>query len=58
MTTLQVFSEEAFKLGIALQPHDNELIKQKFMDPKQTGRVLYEDIIKALVPVLTKTGQT
>lgn len=50
----KIFEEESGKLGISLQTHDKDLIKRRFTDPNHHSNVMYEDVIKALVPMLCK----
>jgi hypothetical protein len=49
---IKLFELEAYKAGITILSKDIDLIGKKFADPSKPHKILYEDAIKSLVPVI------
>jgi hypothetical protein len=53
---LRTFELEAYKVGICLSDADMALILKYYMNPSKHEQVMFEPLIRALVPVIKKDG--
>ncbi|CDW76593.1 ef hand family protein [Stylonychia lemnae] len=49
---IRTFELEMYKVGITLQNRDMDFLIQKYSDPQKSQNILYEEVIRSLVPEL------